>query len=234
MKKLLVLFFVLAMCWPCYGEVLVYKTNSKETSVAFNSLVDNYGAYVEVKTCGFLLLDVDIDSFNRRISWINSAWCISLSGKVMDSWGLKDVEALYGWYSPAKTSMTISSFSIFRGKYDLADPNENRGFGDTFMARGVVKGTSLIKGGAKASIPAALNGFCHTDELLANKRYLGTTTISATLDKKWTARANDLSDLGGEHAIYNTFWAICYYLVAKGYLPGETFTLGVEGYPPLN
>jgi hypothetical protein len=229
MKKLVMLLIVFAMCWPCYGEVLVYKTNSKETVVAFNSLTANYGAYVESKTGGFLLLDVDIDA--GIISWINSAWCIALyDGEVMDSWGLKDVEALYGWYSPAKTSMTISSFSIFRGKCDYADPNENFVFGDTFVVNGVVKETSLIKGGAKVRIPAALNGFCHTDELLANKRYLGTTTITATLDKKWTARANDLSDLGGEDAIYYTFFAICDYLEAKGYLPGETF--GVEGYQP--
>jgi hypothetical protein len=223
------LLIVLAMCWPCYGEVLVYKTNQKETVSAFNSLVDNYGAYVEAKTCGFLFLDVDVDIVSGRISWINSAWCISLYGKVMDSWELKDLEALYG-RSGAKTYMTISSFSIFRGKYDYADPNENCGFGDTFVVGGWVKGTSLIKGGAKVSIPAALNGFCHTDELIANRRLLGTTTVSARLDKKWTARANDLNDLGGEDAIYNTFWAIHDYLVAKGYLPGDTF--GVKGYQP--
>lgn len=215
MKKLVMLLIVLAMCWPCYGEVLVYKTKQKTAGFIFNSWVDNYGSCQEWKANGFLLLDVDIDF--GRISWINSAWWLCY-GEGMTSLELEDLEALYG-RSGAKTRMTISSFSVFDSKYDSYDPNEYFIFGDTFVVGGVVKGTSLIKGGAKVSIPAALNGSCYADELIANKRELSTITASATLDKKWTARANDLSDLGGEDAIYNTFWAIHDYLVDKGYPP---------------
>jgi hypothetical protein len=220
MKKLVMLLIVLAMCWPCYGEVLVYKTKHKAAIFSFNSWVDNYGSYQEGKTNGFLLLDVDIDS--GRISLINSAWWISFSissgGKGMTSLELEDLEAFYG-RSGAKTYMTISSFWCFDSIYDSYDSNEYYVFGDTFVVGGVVKGTSLIKGGAKVSIPVTLNGSCYTDELVANKRALGMATISAGLDKKWTARANDLNDLGGEDAIYNTFLAIHDYLVDKGYPP---------------
>lgn len=217
------LLIVLAMCWPCYGEVLVYKTNSKGTLYSFNWL-GNYGSYQNVKGGSFLLLDVDIVS--GRIDWINSAWQISFydagngffDGKGMASLELDGLEAFYG-RSGTKTYMTISSFSYLDNQFDSYDPNEYYFFGDTFVVEGVVTGTSLIKGGVKVSIPTALKGSCQIDETLVNTRKVGMATVSANLDKKWTARANDLSDLGGENAIHDTFLAIYDYLVAKGYPP---------------
>ncbi len=220
MKKLLVLVFVAAMCVPSYGEVLVYKTKQKGTTFSFNNWDDDYGRYQGQMADGFLLLDVDIDS--GRILLINNSafWITYTKTKTegMSSMELRELEVYYGVWG-AKTYMVISSFSFLDWINDSNDSSGNYVYGATITVEGVVKGTSLIKGGVKVSIPAALKGFSHFDWESVTKPELGSLTVIATLDKKWTARANDLNDLGGEDALLYTYLAIHSYLVDKGYPP---------------
>jgi hypothetical protein len=218
MKKLLVLFFVLAMCWPCYGEVLVYKTKQKGNAFYFNNSLYTFGRYQEESGSGFVLLDVDIDS--GRISRINSALWIRYfkATDSMDLFVLGDLDVYFGMGGKG-TYMAISSFSVLDWMNDPNDYSEDYVYGATVTVDGMLRETSLIKGGAKVSIPVTLTGFANYHRLVATKPELGKWTIIEILDKKWTARANDLNDLGGEDAFLNTFLAIHSYLVAEGYPP---------------
>ncbi len=56
MKKLLVLLFVAAMCIPSYGDILVYKTTTKDT--VFNLTAP--GTMTKETEKGYLVLDVDL------------------------------------------------------------------------------------------------------------------------------------------------------------------------------
>jgi hypothetical protein len=218
-KKLLVLVFVAAICVPVCGEVLVYKTKQKANVFGYDNWAEaltGTGDYEEGITSGYLIINVSINPISKNIGAVSGAYWITYSKGKMSSLELQDLIVVYGRWK-AKAYASIFSFSCFNWINSEYEPSERYVYGSSVMISGVVKRTSLLWGIAPINAPTVLNGSLQIEEDTAYKPSIGITSIVSFFDKKWTARANDLTDLGGDNAAYNTFWAINDYLVSKGY-----------------
>lgn len=209
MKKLLVLFFVAAMCAPSYGDIFVYKFKGQSNPVV-RFTDDSYSsATVSVgQTTGYMVSDIDVETggFN------DTPTLIIYDGKAK-------------WYYLGDINGDLSSFYAF-------DIESDKGFAGRGLYAQIVMGNvdvgiwqcplygkcSLIDIGRidkrKVWTPKSLKGV--TIVMLTSPTiYNAFGNMAMTLNSKYTQNANKT-----EATQEDTVDKICADLEGKGYGPG--------------
>lgn len=233
MKRLLMVLFVLALCIPSYGEVLVYKYSD---SINFLNLVDivepadendpniyKWDVLIKDRIKGYLVVDVNYNDFLIEDAalityWSNkgSATTGNPKGKYQDTIDLDTLELVritknpnkaYGWvFSDTQNLDDEPGILMLFGKARIYD----------------------IGLGEKKEIAKSMKGYILGDTTDAGDEIgeLQLGTVAARFDKKWTKKANTDTAEGGFGGDFEDFInsletnGIRGQLKKKGYLDG--------------
>jgi hypothetical protein len=183
MKKLLVLFFVAAMCVPSYGDILVYKFTGQ-----LNPWIDFTDSSYETATVSAKqITGYIIEDFTETWELINDPTliCCGKNGKV--KWGI--------YFDINKEDMSFNFFDIGKTGWGqlvrIYETDEHEGVGTLYVLMyGKMDWVDIGKGAKnKVYISRSLKGTIEAQAEI-NDYFTAFGNITATLDSKYTQNAN--------------------------------------------
>jgi hypothetical protein len=171
MKKLVMLFIVLAVCVPAYSEILIYKvaTAAKVYEEDSHEFVNGgIKSYIVIEVNDFNSLEVINDV---EIRYFKNA----VGNKVQDTVNIN--------LDLSREVLAGKEFDAVIASY--VEPGDITGtlLGKTTMA--------FVATGVKKSIPTKLEGQLLVDGTVQSLTLVGTAKMVATLKPAWTKAAND-------------------------------------------